>query len=574
MGLEKREYSMNDMVEQDIKSAPSLDLPALVTERFYMPRDGGKLMVFFTDVRKSWAPSDGCPACHKKDSLIRSGRTKPRKVRDVVRNNHCVLIVLQSIRMLCKNCNQRFVPKIDGIIANGTMTERLVEFLKTESFLQPHSTLSERTGVSIPTIQEIMNEEIDRYEQMRAANPPAAPRVLGIDEKHITNAMRGTLVDVEKGTLLDMLENNSEETMKAAIQKLSCWQENIKVVTTDMANRYLKWLPSFLPDATIVIDKFHVIQDVQNRISTAKSLLYAYRKELIDHIEDDEERARQYEILRIVDDNRRLFNYSMENVMRDKSGKRSLKLNTVIDTFPEFRLLRMLYFYIEDMYTKETRNEAEAAWDEWQELLPPTGKKDYQEWCDLYSVDEKCFEGFKSFTRSGFTYFKPYILNYFNPGCRHTNAATEGLNNLIGSINISGNGYRFRHLRAKALYASLIHQRIVYSVDIKTITSWKPVFSYMTTFDWLNDSHTAVEKKEYTFRMDVQHGGINPTNVLEDNRFLPVILDASRAKKTGSIPDVAEDELINAACRFQQASGHWQATDDLFDGPDDEDDEP
>ena len=70
--------------------------------------------------------------------------------------------------------------------------------------------------------------------------------------------MRGILVDGESHALLDMFEDNSKETMQAGISRLKGYATKIKVVTTDMANAYLEWLPGFLPNATIVIDKYHV----------------------------------------------------------------------------------------------------------------------------------------------------------------------------------------------------------------------------------------------------------------------------------------------------------------------------
>ena len=182
--------------------------------------------------------------------------------------------------------------------------------------------------------------------------------------------MRGILVDVQNGALLDMLEDNRKETMIEAIKSLHNWDKNIRVVTTDMANNYLRWLPDLLPNATIVIDKFHVIKDIQSKISSAKNVLYEYRKNAIKKLENPEERIRQTAILNIVNDKRRLFNYSMESIFRDEKD-RALKLDTVMSTFPEFKALRMMYFYIEDMYMKETWEEAEKAWDEWQFILPP-----------------------------------------------------------------------------------------------------------------------------------------------------------------------------------------------------------
>lgn len=133
---------------------------------------------------------------------------------------------------------------------------------------------------------------------------------------------------------------------------------------------------------------------------------------------------------------------------------------------------------IEKMYEQTTRAEAEEVWDEWQRELPPNNKTRYKKWCEEHGWPLECFDAFRSFTHSGFLYYKPYILNYFNPGCRYTNGTTEALNRQIKKLYSSGNGLKFKHLRAKVLYASLIYKRTIYSVDIKTISSWKPTYTY------------------------------------------------------------------------------------------------
>lgn len=298
------------------------------------------------------------------------------------------------------------------------MTTRLFEFLQKECLLQSHTVLAQRSGFTVETIQNIMDEEIDKFETRRIENPLLAPRVLGIDEKHITHKMRGTIVDVESGRLLNMPENNSAQSMQSAIKQLTDWDSRIKVVTVDMNNAYIRWLPEFLPNATIVIDKFHVIQDVQRRVSVTKSELYEYRKKLIKGVENADERVRQRGILNIVDKHPRLFNYSMETVVRSEKSEMALRLSTVMDEFSEFKLLRALYYAVEAMYQKETYEEAVEAWNEWMNFLPPAGDKKYKEWCDLYSVVPPLFDSFRSFQRQGFQYFKAYILNYFKPGCR------------------------------------------------------------------------------------------------------------------------------------------------------------
>lgn len=524
MNLTKKDYSEDDLIEIDKETAPSLDFPNLVVEKVCVPKDGGNLMVFYMNVKRDWIPEEGCPFC--KDNFtdfISSGRNKPRVLNDISRNNKCIIIVLQAPRLLCKKCGERFTPDIPGLPPKVQMTERLIDFIKVESFLQPFSDLEQRTGVSTTTISDIMDKEIERIEQERLENPIVAPTVLGIDEKHIVHAMRGTLVDVENSKLLDMLPGNSQVEFKEAITKLKDWDKNIKVVTIDMNNSYLHWMPQFLPNATFVIDKFHVFQDVNQKVKEAKTALYEYRKNLIKSMEDKEEKRKATEILRIINDNNRLFNYSTNN-LESNNGEKAFKLATVVDAFPEFALLRKLYATVELMYAQNNRDDAKEIWDQWQELLPPATKNEYKEWCIEHNVDSKCFEAFRSLKRIGFTQFEPYILNYFNPGCRFTNAATEGLNNLIGTINSSGNGYQFRHLRAKCLYASLIHEKMVYSISSSKIASWKPTTAYTTVTGGAGGMTVYIDKM--VFKERIEKVNINQEDILNNPNIVKQMLES------------------------------------------------
>lgn len=536
MALAKKTYNFWDLEERELDEAPSLDIPHLQTVAWFTPKDGGSYMVFMVNVNKSYRPKDGCPYCGSDDLKREGTASKPRLVHDVIRNNFRVDLVVNPPRMSCKTCKAKFTPEIKGISGSRQMTTRLEEFLRTECFLQPFTILAERSGFSVTTIEDIMDEEIAKYEAKRAKKPLKAPRVLGIDEKHLGSIMRGTLVDVEQGVLLDIMEDNKRDTMRDAIKKLKNWDKNIKVVTTDMNNSYLKWLEDLLPDATIVIDKFHVIQDVEQSITKCKKALIEYRKEEIEKIEDKEERARQYAILRIAMNNGRLFNFSMARLAREEGGEKAKKLATVIDEFPEFRMLHNLHYYVEYLYEQTNREDAEKVWEEWLEFLPPGGPKQYKEWCDLYCFDTKCFEAFRSFSRREFQFFRPYILNYFNSAdTRYTNAVTEGLNSLIGDINMDGKGYEFRHLRAKCLYASLIHERVQYGINMKTVQKWKSSSShmgdmYMMTPDFIDNMFKQSFTTEFMQKIEftkIKKKILLPLlNIYKDNSWLTPILNA------------------------------------------------
>ena len=176
------------------------------------------------------------------------------------------------------------------------------------------------------------------------------------------------------------------------------------------------------------------------------------------------------------------------------------------------------------MYEAEDLDEAKKRFGEWTDILPPASKKGYAEWCTLYDVDEKCFDDWRSFSRKEFLYFKPYILNYFLPECRFTNAAAEGANRLIDSINTNGSGYEFKHLRAKCLYCSLVHEQINYGINLKTVTKWpERKHDYMDMMFMIAPS----SKTYYSFTNERSNHNIPALNIYQDNSWLEMVFDES-----------------------------------------------
>ena len=537
----------DDFIYYEKEDSPSLDVDGLVVERFARLKNHGKYLVFYANVDKK-VFSRNCPYCKEQTPNVKTGTNDPRKIHDVPRGDYRVDVIFQPVRLQCKKCGSKYVAEIPGIDVSRTMTKRLLRFIQENCFVESLTSLANKSGVSIETLRNIMAEEITKLEDERKTNPIFAPRVLGIDEKHIVHTMRGTLVDVEGGLLLDLLENNNCSTMQEAIMHMKDWDTRIEVVTTDMNNAYLNWLPEFLPNATIVIDKFHVIQDIQQRISKTKKQLYAKRKSLINNIEDPEEKSRQIGVLQMIKSSQRLFNYSMESIVRDEESVKARKLTTITDEFPEFRLLRKLYYLIEIMYQQQTYEDAEAIWDEWVATLPPSKEKEYKEWCDLYSLEPPMFEDFRSFSRSGFQFFKPYILNYFKPGCRETNAVTEGLNKMIGDINLIGNGYSFRALRAKCLFTSLFYERTLYSLDMKTVKKWKPSFGMAFDGNLGSSRGETVYEGVYTFKETTLPINYPSLNIFKDNSILFDIIQSSAVEDELLDSVIDEDSLYDVSC--------------------------
>lgn len=470
-----KKYEEKDMDVVDLALAPSIDLPPFVVTKMLVPKDGEKFMVLEIEADKDWRP-ETCPKCHCTDINL-EGRSKKRIVHDISRNNYCIDLVLNPRRYRCGNpaCDYRFQVPMDGFKRGATVTDRVIEYIQKEAFFQKFQIIAERTGLTSTTVANYFDEKIAEFDSERKKNPVEAPSVLGIDEKHNAHKAMGVLVDAFNNRLLEMTVKNDKASMIKAIKSLNNWDKNIKVVTTDMASDYHSWLPSLLPNATLVVDKFHVMQGVNKAMNDGKKSMYPYLKNKILRITNLKEREKKMAILRYWAEDRFLLNYSVESLEEDKEKEKQVA--SLIATFPEIALFKQMASKLEKMYTMKTRKDAEKCFDDWQDFLPPAnGKRNeeaFKDWCDAHNVPPGAFIPFRKFrSTSSYPKYKEAILNYFLPGCAFTNGVTEGFNKAIDDIIKRGNGYGFNHLRALAVYAPMVHGRVTYKYSIKKATKW------------------------------------------------------------------------------------------------------
>lgn len=90
----------------------------------------------------------------------------------------------------------------------GKEIERLLEQIQYEAFTNSFKDIARLHRVSDSTVECIFADYATTLMGIREKDGIEAPRVLGIDEKHIQHKMRGILSDIETGTPLDFPEDN------------------------------------------------------------------------------------------------------------------------------------------------------------------------------------------------------------------------------------------------------------------------------------------------------------------------------------------------------------------------------
>lgn len=390
--------------------------------------------------------------------------TKHNLLKDIRAEGKIVLIDLAIKRYRCPDCGYVFPEHFDFFNPKAHITDRLKqEFVNRRLRGETFKYIARDYGVDDKTVATAFAEyAADHLEEELITY---TPRVLGIDEAHIDDHYRLVLTDVGNRRLIDMKRNNHQTTLKAYLKTLD---KNIcKVATMDFAIGYAKAVESVLPGTMVVIDRFHVVQEVNRCVDNVrKDIQNYYRKQGVD--------------IRLFKHSRTLFMANLEN-LNDKALD---IINQWFSMFPELYEAYMVKETLRDVYNSNDYKEAEKRFDAWLNDIPD-------------------YERFRAM-RTTFTERKKHILNYFK--YRETNAYTESVNSRIKSIEKLGRGYKFDRLRELCILSinrnldKPIDEKEAIFVDSGTIDSFdKKVADFNKTIDeiksLLNSGHDITSTK-------------------------------------------------------------------------------
>lgn len=378
-----------------------IGLPELkITEK---TTDENNYCTYQATVKTSPAECTECGSVH-----IVKHKKHDRMVRDLNEYEHRVGIIIHGHRYQCKECGNTFGEELKCVDKSGRLTKRLIAKIRLECFDKTFKDIADEYGISQPSVKRIFEDYVDELSESYTLY---SPQILGIDEVHLHSQYCGVFVDVLGQKIIEMTENRNKVTVKKFLKSLP---ENHKIqcVTMDMWQPYKDAVLDVLGDVPIVIDKFHIIRELNRALEDIRKTL---RKDM-----EKESRVP-------LKNMRFLFLTGSENL----TPRQTKQLDMLLEAYPQFKTSYYLKEAFRNIYQfAETRYEAEQMYANWLQ------------------ANEGChaFDGFISTVGNWYT----EIFNYFDN--RYTNAQTESLSNVIREVDRAGRGYTFPVLRAKILY--------------------------------------------------------------------------------------------------------------------------
>jgi transposase len=372
------------------------------------------------EYRISAAPPEptACPHCGTVGEFQGFGG-KEQTFLDLPVHAKRVGIVIHRKRRRCKSCSRTFYDPIPELDETRQMSKRLVEHIRRESLDRPFVHVADAVGVTEGTVRHIFNEHTKK---VAATYSYITPATLGIDELYLLGEMRCILTNVEHRTIVDLLPKRDKKTVQAYLAKMKDGHK-IDVVVMDMWRPYREAAAAVLPNAMVVVDKFHVVR-------MATDALDSVRKKLRDELTDKQRRTLKRD------------RYVLLRRRHDLTDKDKLLLSTWRENFPQLGAAYDAKEAFFDIYQAADRAAAEAAYDRWRSTLPTSLEAAYK---DLITA---------------MTNWRAPIFNYFDTGL--TNAYTEAMNGVAKAVNGLGRGYSFDSIRAKMLFVAHRQKRLTW----------------------------------------------------------------------------------------------------------------
>ena len=354
-----------------------------------------------------------CPRC----ATVSEGghQYEARCVRDLDLLGRHTFLHFPARRFKCCRCGRPFTEELPSIAVWRRQTRRFEAYIYQRCLSTSRKEIASQEWVDPSTVTDILKRWAGKKAQ--ALTRPLV-RILGIDEIALRKHHKQfalVLSDLELHCVIEVLEDRSKETLERWFDQLSPEERLfIRTVSMDMWEPYCLAVKTKLPHAEIVVDRFHLMRQLNERITQI-------RRNIQVHADDA--------IKGVLKGSRWILVKNRDEL----SDKEDAKLTSVLETCPQLRTLYLLKEEFRLIFENiHDRNQAIRFLNVWI--------------CKVHLTKDKFLLKFVTTLQN---WWKE-ILNYFHE--RITNGFVEGINRAIRSIIDRAYGFRnFHNFRLQVL---------------------------------------------------------------------------------------------------------------------------
>ena len=348
-----------------------------------------------------------CPACQTVTEQVHDYRTQ--QVKDCPIQGKHLVWVYRKRRYRCSCCGKRFC-EINYLVPKWhRITNRLAaQCISLFSFKQSRKEIARSLGISESTVGRWLT-------LIDYGKPQLLPKVLSIDEfKGDTEYGKYQCIltsPVDK-RIVDILPTRYSSQLYDYLQGFPN-RKQVKYIVMDMNKEYLRIAKQLLPQATVVVDRFHVVRHCTWALENVRK-----------------------RVQKKLPQEQRIYFKRSRKLLLSHMGKLSAQNKAAVERMLLVsRDLREAYLLKEIFYKFMASQDSAHA----KQRL-----REFRLHASVASIPE--FDACLTMLQN----WEPYILNAFDSP--YSNGFTEGVNNTVKVIKRIAYGYRnFRNFRARIL---------------------------------------------------------------------------------------------------------------------------
>lgn len=342
-----------------------------------------------------------CPRCGQGTPKVHDVRVQRKRDRRLW--DKPVFLVLHKRRFRCLGCRKVFTEPDPVFGSRRRSSQRLRVFLGREALHQTVRHVAHKEGVGESLVRRCVTEEARRL--LGVPEKPSPARVLGLDEFSIKKGQvyDTAIMDIEEKQVLGVVSGHRQQEVQAFLERLPA-PEQVRVVVMDMHEPFRQAVEMCLPQAQVVVDKFHVLLHVHRALDQVRTSLQP-------------QRGKKGELYRA--------RYLLLTAAERLTGERRARLTELLGRYPVVQRAWARKEAFRAWYRSATRAEAEQGLKAWE--------------AEVREASLGSFQALFPMLRD----WRKEILNYFDH--RYTNGFVEGKNNRIKVIKRMAYGYRNSH---------------------------------------------------------------------------------------------------------------------------------
>ena len=340
-----------------------------------------------------------CPRCGKvttKEHDRRPQSKQDRRLRDKV-----VFLTLMKRRFRCFWCGKVFTEPDEVFGSRRRSSHRFREYLGQEALHQTVKRTAQKEEVSEGLVRRCVAEEIGK--RLGAREVEEIPEFIGLDEFSVRGRRlyHTAICNLVKGEVMEVVEGQGRQKVEEYLDKLP-QPDRVRGVAMDMHEPFRQAVKMCLPQAKVVVDKFHLIKHINKAMDKVRSRLQGGNR-----------RGKRRDLFR--------SRYTLLKGAERLADWEKERLNRLFYYYPELKKVWVFKESFRAWYRETDRMRVEEKPKSLEQTIANSALPEFREL--LHTLAN----------------WREEILNYFD--YRITNGFVEGKNNRIKTIKRMAYGY-------------------------------------------------------------------------------------------------------------------------------------